>query len=271
MLNQLRIILSGTVVDAVVVAGDLAVPRMAGNAIQEFRSVVGDLPLAVCLGNHDFWLERGEANDSRTLDDIRDRYWVGPCRESDVVLLDRENLELSEAVVVGGYGHFDLGMAVEGLKIDGRLVTREDYLRGGWGRTSWNDFIMIPNCAERVDQESTNEADGLRDRLLIAGRRGPRLVAAMHTIPWMGLNGHPQRQGERDIFHAYSGNTKVGAVLEEHADQIDLVVCGHTHRKVAERPMGGIPLCLNIGTDYGMLRGVVFDTASGSVEWVGCK
>lgn len=47
----------------------------------------------------------------------------------------------------------------------------------------------------------------------------------------------------------YSGNQRVGDVLEEHAARIDLVVCVHTHFLMREQTPAGVPIMLNFGGD----------------------
>jgi len=65
--------------------------------------------------------------------------------------------------------------------------------------------------------------------------------------------------------------TAAVAALERHAAQIDLVACGHTHVKVEERSIAGLPVCLNVGSDYGVMRGVIFDTQRKALDWVGAE
>ena len=56
--------------------------------------------------------------------------------------------------------------------------------------------------------------------------------------------------------------------VEKRAASIDFLMCGHTHMPVSERDICGIP-CLNVGADYGIFRGVIYDTLAKSIRWVG--
>jgi hypothetical protein len=91
---------------------------------------------------------------------------------------------------------------------------------------------------------------------------------AVHTCPWRELNGHPISGGVQDLLNAYSGNSLVGAELAKRAAAIEFLMCGHTHLPVREQKLSGIR-ALNVGTDYGYFRGVIYDTADQSVRWIG--
>ncbi|MFQ3577665.1 MAG: hypothetical protein SNJ52_01465 [Verrucomicrobiia bacterium] len=222
----------------------------------------------IALGNHDFWLDStGHARFSN-LGQVVTRYWREPTRDVGAVLLDMENADLGDLCIVGGYGHFDLGHAEPNLRVSGREVTEDIYLSGGMNGLFWNDFRCIPNCGTRVRAESIEQATGLATRMDQAMAQGKRILAAVHTCPWRELNGHPLRGTALDILSAYSGNSRIGTEIAQRADYVDLVVCGHTHMPVKERNLHGIP-SLNIGTDYGIFRGVIYDTEAKSVRWIG--
>lgn len=252
--------------DAVVVAGDLGSPEAAARHLRALRETVGDLPLAVTLGNHDFWLPEHLHPHFDSLALITERYWAAPARDCGIVLLDAENMTVGDCAVVGAYGHFDLGLAYPGLEVRGRRVTTEDYMSGWAGRFYWNDFEQIPRCAQDLQIEAERQAEGLARRLAHACES--RLVVATHTCPWRELIGHPRRGADLDMLAAYSGNARVGQVLEQFAELIELAVCGHTHHFVEETALRGIR-CLNVGADYGIFRGITYDTTDRSIRWVG--
>ncbi|MFZ4778938.1 MAG: hypothetical protein ACOYM3_26530, partial [Terrimicrobiaceae bacterium] len=196
------------------------------------------------------------------------RFWREPARDLDIVLLDRKNLDLGEIVVAGRYGHFDFGLAEPGLHVGGVEVTEAIYLSGGMDGLFWNDFRFIPNCATGIREEARAQAEGLAGRMDAAIAAGNRLLIATHTCPWRELNGHPLRGDASDILSAYSGNSLVGKEIQKRAASIDLNVSGHTHMQVRERLINGIT-CLNVGADYGQFRGVIYDTDTRLVRWVG--
>ena len=256
--------------NVVVVAGDIGAAGHAARHLTEIRNAVGDRPLAITLGNHDFWLSSiGHAQFSN-LDQVVTRYWREPARDLNIVLLDSENLDLGEIVVVGCYGHFDLGHAEPGLHVGGIEVTEDTYLSGGMDGLFWNDFRYIPNCARGIREEAREQADGIALRMDAAIAAGKSLLIATHTCPWRELNGHPLRGDASDILSAYSGNSLLGRKIESRANHIDFLLCGHTHKRVREQCLHNIR-CLNVGADYGQFRGVVYNTANKIIRWVGEK
>lgn len=252
----------------VVVAGDIGTPAQSARHLVALRNVVGGRLLAITLGNHDFWLDSTGHVQFSNLDQVVTRYWREPARDVGAVLLDRENAVIGDLAIVGGYGHFDLGLAEPNLHVRGRRITEDIYLSGGLNGLFWNDFRSIPNCGTRVRAESSEQAAGIASRMDQAITTGKRLLVAVHTCPWRELNGHPLRRSEEDILSAYSGNSLLGKEIQERSASIDFLMCGHTHMPVRERLIHGI-LCLNVGADYGRFRGVIYDTDSLQLRWVG--
>ncbi len=266
--EQFRLVVASENPDAVVVAGDLATARTAQDYLPVLRKLVGNRPLAFCLGNHDHWMDPDLHAHYPRLSDVREHFWIPQAAQIDAVLLDSQNAEWGEITIVGGYGHFDLGMAVPDLEVEGVRITRENYLSGGIGRLFWNDFAALPNCAANLLEDARHEARAIRERLDAAIASGRRILVATHTCPWAELRGHPLGRGALDMLSAYSGNTLVGKVLEERAASIDLAMCGHTHYLVPERDCQGVR-SFNVGTHYGLFSGVIFDTDSRALKWCG--
>ena len=254
--------------DAVVVAGDIGAPAHSAGHLVALRNVVGERLLAVSLGNHDFWLNSTGHAQFSNLSQVVTRYWREPARDVGAVLLDLENAVLGDFAIVGGYGHFDLGLAEPNLHVRGRRITEDIYLSGGMNGLFWNDFRYIPNCGTRVREEAKEQASGLASRMDAAISAGKHLLVAVHTCPWRELNGHPLRGNESDLLSAYSGNLMLGNEIQKRRASIDLVACGHTHRPVRERLINGIT-CLNVGADYGQFRGVIYDADTRLIRWVG--
>ena len=254
--------------DAVVVAGDIGTPTQSARHLVALRNAVGDRLLAITLGNHDFWLDSTEHTQFSNLSQVVTRYWREPARDVGAVLLDLENAIVGDLAIVGGYGHFDLGLAEPNLHVQGRRITEAIYLSGGMNGLFWNDFRYIPNCGTRVREEAKEQASGLASRMDAAISAGKRLLVAVHTCPWRELNGHPLRGNESDILAAYSGNLMLGNEIKKRGASIDFLACGHTHMRVRERVLHSIT-SLNLGADYGQFRGVVYETDSRKIRWVG--
>ena len=254
--------------DAVVVAGDIGTPTQSARHLVALRNAVGDRLLAITLGNHDFWLDSTEHTQFSNLSQVVTRYWREPARDVGAVLLDLENAIVGDLAIVGGYGHFDLGLAEPNLHVQGRRITEAIYLSGGMNGLFWNDFRYIPNCGTRVREEAKEQASGLASRMDAAISAGKRLLVAVHTCPWRELNGHPLSGDESDILAAYSGNSLLGKEIERRAGHVDFLVCGHTHVPVPDQELHSIR-CLNVGADYGRFRGVMYDADTRQIRWVG--
>jgi predicted phosphodiesterase len=272
MMDRLQEALREEAPDVLVIAGDLMTADKAwhlDDIKEDLDSVGGHFTTAFCLGNHDLWLPPEEHAPHRTFQSIIDRYWTPLAERNGMILLDQKNLDLGTHVLVGGYGHFDLGHAFPGLTIDGKLVTEEHYLKGGWNFSSWNDFRRIPRLKSRYRIEAQLQAEGLARRMDEAIQLGKRLLVATHTLPWQELNGYPYVGGkEEDMFRAYSGNSLLGSEVAARAEHIDYLVCGHTHKHVPESVLHGVR-SINLGGDYGQFRGVIFDTTDLSSRMIG--
>jgi 3',5'-cyclic AMP phosphodiesterase CpdA len=250
--------------DGLVIAGDIAVAGEADTVLRELRRVFPDGPIIVALGNHDFW--GAAAGGCRTLEATVEQFWQGPAQRYQVTLLDQENFQADELVLVGGYGHYDLGFAVPQLRYEGKLVTRDHYLRGRPPIETllrWRDFDWMPP-AGNVLGIAAAQIEAIQARITAAGARPVFLV--LHTPPFEQLLGvpdasllDPENPPIRAFFRAYLGNRAMGEMLRLYADRIAGVVCGHTHRAAGPVDVGGFA-GLNVGSDYGVPRGFMIDT-----------
>ncbi len=66
------------------------------------------------------------------------------------------------------------------------------------------------------------------------------------------------------LWDAFSGNTAIEEVLQQHADRIPFIFSGHTHRDRECRL--GRAVGLNVGGDYHFKRMLVFDWPGGNVQ-----
>jgi Icc-related predicted phosphoesterase len=259
--------------DAFVVAGDLASAQQASDTLQSLRRCFSEGPIAVCLGNHDFWMLDHSRREVASLSGVIDRYWVPAAKSFDIVLLDVENLQLQDVAIVGGYGHYDLGFAFPGLAYDGIPVTEDDYLRGTPSASSvlrWRDFQFMPT-EQRLQEIAREQVEGVRQRLSAAGNA--RTIVVLHTPPFEELLGVPPSStpaatGTPSIyafFRAYLGNRSMGHLLKEAGDNLIAVVCGHTHRTAGPINLGSA-IGINIGSDYGVPKAALFSCDSNRFE-----
>lgn len=259
--------------DALVVAGDLSSAQQAGETLKSLRGSFPGGPIAVCLGNHDFWLLDNSQRERDSLSTIIERYWAPAAKSFDVVLLDERNLHLQDLAIVGGYGHYDLGFAVPGLAYDGIRVTEADYLRGSPSVDSplrWRDFQFMPRELP-PQQIARGQVEAVRKRL--AEVDDARTIVVLHTPPFEELLGVPpfsafpadSKPSIYAFFRAYLGNRSMGILLRRGRDNLVAVVCGHTHRRAGPLYLGSM-IGINIGSDYGAPKGALFSCDSNRFE-----
>ncbi len=268
-LSEIREWLTGYRPDALVVAGDLSTAQNAEATLRNLRACYPTGQMAVCLGNHDFWVENALRRECGSLSDVIDRFWLPAAKAFDVTLLDNENLPLPGITIVGGYGHYDLGFAVPGLAYDGVAVTEEDYVRNGRApghALYWRDFSYLPNGRD-LYQVAADQVAGIRRRL--AEVSNSQVIVALHTPPFEALLGVPSgtqtlEDGNphlRAFFRAYLGNRTMGDLLRTAFDKVVAVVCGHTHRPAGPLHLDGTEtLGINIGADYAVPKAALYRT-----------
>ncbi len=241
--------------DGVIIAGDLSECHLAEESCARLRALFPERPIAVTLGNHDYWI-RDRPLESTTLPRILFEYWEPAARRQGIHLLDLANLDLGPVVVCGAYAHFDLGHAQPGLIWNGKPVTDLHYataLLPGDTKVYWSDMLYMP----RVEGDAAiarRELAGFATRYTAAVAEGKPVLCALHTVPFSSLNGHRDPPGDIGWFRrAYSGNAAIGRWLTAQPVLPALVVCGHTHCPVPLQSIAGMP-CINLGSDYGRLR-----------------
>jgi Icc-related predicted phosphoesterase len=257
--------------DAVLIAGDLAVPAEAKTACSELRRCFPNGPIAVCLGNHDFWVGHSARESCRDLAEVVRRYWMPAVEAQEIVLLDCENGRLDGLTICGGYGHYDLGFSIPDLAFNGARVEQRHYLSGRPPvptRLRWRDFELMPRGSELPDV-AQEQISRMGTRLVEAGA-GP-IIAVVHTPPFESLLGLPPSESlDRSgptiyaFFRAYLGNRGMGQLLERHRRRLLGVVCGHTHRASGPLDLGGY-FGVNVGSDYGRPRACLIDPKEHSV------
>lgn len=259
--------------DVFVVAGDLSSSQQAKDTLRNLRGCFPQGPIAVCLGNHDFWMHDCARKECNSLAEVIDQCWMPAAKSVDITLLDMGNLPLQDITIVGGYGHYDLGFAVPDLAYEGIVVTEEDYLRGSPPSGSalrWRDFQFMPNEGHPRDV-AREQVAGVRRRLREAGNT--RAILVLHTPPLEELLGVPPlsalpRNSPQSIyafFRAYLGNRSMGTLVRESRDNLIAVVCGHTHRRAGPINFGEIA-GINIGSDYGEPRAALYSLDSNRFE-----
>lgn len=258
--------------EALVVAGDLSSASKAEEVFAALRTCFPEGTIAVCLGNHDFWLHDSVRSDFNSLEEVIASFWEPAAELFEVTLLDVTNCRLGKLSLIGGYGHYDLGFSVPNLQYDGVYVNERHYLSGKPPFDTpmqWRDFQLMP---ERLDlaEVASKQVERMRTRLLANSEEA--VIAVLHTPPYEELLGTPPLTPfTRDytaspyaFFRAYLGNRAMGELLDTFKDRLQAVVCGHTHRMAGPMDLGGI-VGVNVGSDYGDAKAVLYD--SGQDRW----
>ena len=264
VLSRLRDWITAHRPDGLVIAGDLSVSPQAAQSLRYLRDIFPNGPIALTLGNHDFWLEPG--NGCHSLAEVIDRCWKPAADQFAISLLDLENLPLGEITLVGAYGHYDLGFRCPDLRYQGALVTREDYLGGKPPIPTllrWRDFFRMPRNLD-LESVAQEQVRNLQVRLRSVAEK--RALVIVHTPPFAALLGIPdigtvnlEAPSVYTFFRAYLGNEQMGTMLRQEKDRIVGVVCGHTHREVSPKDLDDF-FGVNIGSDYGEPSAYLFET-----------
>jgi predicted MPP superfamily phosphohydrolase len=248
--------------DLLVVVGDLAEASCAGETCKLLRKIARDKPVAIVLGNHDYWLGPKTRRKYENIEEVEERYWIPATKDYGIHFLQRENLAISEnQVLVGSYGHYDLGFANPNLKINGQEVTEKDYLRGtledGDLIGGWNDMVHIP-CKRGLHEEARRQVDLLKSRVDQAG--GRKILLAIHTPPFQELF-HPvdEKLWVEQFYLAYAGSRQMGEFIRSKSERFEFIVCGHKGKRVGPIEVSGIK-GINIGSRYGEPCSFVYDT-----------
>jgi 3',5'-cyclic AMP phosphodiesterase CpdA len=267
VLSRLREWIKAYRPEGLVIAGDLAVAPEAPDAFRCLRDIFPNDPIAITLGNHDFWSEPGRGY--RSLSEVIERCWAPAADAFSIHLLDLGNLHLSEIALVGAYGHYDLGFRYPNLRYDGAAVTTEHYLMGRPPiptRLRWRDFSRMPPDLDlaSVAREQVRALEAKLRKVI-----GKQALVVLHTPPFAALLGIPDISAVKTempsvyaFFRAYLGNEQMGPLLQQEKKRILGVVCGHTHREVTPIDLGEF-FGLNIGSDYGEPAAYLFETETG--------
>jgi 3',5'-cyclic AMP phosphodiesterase CpdA len=264
VLSRLREWIRAYQPEGLVIAGDLAVAPEALNASRYLRDIFPNGPIALTLGNHDFWSQPGAGY--RSLTEVIERHWAPAADQFAIHLLDLDNLPLGEITLVGAYGHYDLGFRYPNLRYDGALVTREHYLAGRPPiptRLRWRDFSRMPRDLD-LASVAQEQVRGLEVKLRMV--TGKQAFVVLHTPPFAALLGIPdisaistEAPSVYAFFRAYLGNEQMGALLRQEKERIVGVACGHTHREAGPVDLGDF-FGFNIGSDYGEPAAYLFET-----------
>ncbi len=234
--------------DVLVLAGDVG----SGDNFAACLSRFASLPGTKCLvpGNHDLWVPHETAEDSLT------RYQAtlpAISRQYGFHYLDQGPLYFpqEDLALVGSINWYDYTWALERLRSafpgeEHRLQTK----RFSRGRHNDANFVRWPLDDVRFTAQVVRVFE---QQLTEALQRVSRVMVITHHPPLLGMS-FPRETDDLDawLWEAFGGNQAMQQLLNEHADRIALVFCGHTHR--ARECRVGTMAGYNIGGDYDFKR-----------------
>jgi predicted phosphohydrolase len=248
--------------DLLILAGDIG----AGDDFARCLDLFAPLPCLKALvpGNHDIWV----TSSDRRGDSYRVYQQLLPkiAGENGFHYLDSAPLLLSEfnLAVAGSINWYDYSWSIDALKE--ATPDWEDWLRTKRflrGRHNDANYVRWPF----TDAGFTNVVvDSLMAHVDEALEQMDQVVVVTHHPPFRALNYPAPEPLELDdlLWRAYSGNTRLEAVLEQRADRIPFAFCGHTHR-AREGGLAGIH-GFNIGGDYHFKRLLELDWPAGTIR-----
>ncbi|HEX4460510.1 MAG TPA: metallophosphoesterase [Polyangia bacterium] len=227
-------------VDVFIVAGDVT------HDLDTLEAALAQLgkaaPRTVFVpGNHDIWCRAdrpGPTSRDKYERDIPER-----CARAGVAALHAAPVDIGGVVFCGTTGWYDYSLRSK--ELDGTF-SREDYVRGAWGRLRWNDKLRVTwpdDAGGRLDDLAIcdNMVRALERQLDDAGAR-PTVVVT-HHLPLAALvtsRGEPPW----DFINGFMGSERLGAAMQR-AGNVRFGAAGHTHfrkRAVAVGPRGEFPV-----------------------------
>jgi putative phosphoesterase len=221
-------------VDVLIVAGDLT------HDLDTLEAALAQLgkaaPRVVFVpGNHDLWCA-AQGPNSR---DKYEREIPARCARAGVVSLGAAPVEIDGVVFCGTTGWYDYSLRAKELD---STFSREDYVRGSWGRLRWNDKLRVTwpdDDGQKLDDVGICDrmVGDLTRQLAEAGTR-PTVVVT-HHLPLPELvtsRGEPPW----DFINGFMGSDRLGAAMQR-AGNVRFGGCGHTHfrkRAVVVGPAG---------------------------------
>lgn len=248
--------------DLILLGGDVG----AGEDFARCLAMFADLPgqKALVPGNHDVWVRSfDQRGDSKTL---YEEYLPTVCQKYGFHYLDDAPLLLPEhdLAIVGLMNWYDYSWNHEELKqrlpdwaerLETKRFPRGQHNDANFVKWPWSDPEFTTIQVERLTRH-------LADALAACSNA----CVLMHHPPLRGLL-YPAPEPfsvESLMWRAFSGNTRVEAILTDHADRLAAIWCGHTHYAI--QTAIGKTTAYNIGGDYHFKRLHTFHWPSRMVE-----
>ena len=220
-LNHLKELAEKENPDVIVISGDVYDYRGI-NPFEEFASF--NKPVIFCLGNHEF--------AARSIKNTLSYYRL--CNIFDnVKCLDIEGyVDVNGVRFVGNVLWYD-GSLSNRDDIESKLKTIDN---------TWLDCTIVNFDAKKANIDCIKQ---IKDSL--SGYTG-KSVLVTHCVPYWKLNRWSFTTPD-GVYNIYSG---VKDLFSSHDINVDVAICGHTHRKekLEYTQNGKYIRCYNIGNDY---------------------
>ncbi|MFO0969988.1 MAG: metallophosphoesterase [Gemmataceae bacterium] len=250
--------------DLLLLGGDQGTADNFNGCLDLFANL--SCPKALVPGNHDIWVEDGDARGDSL--HVYNSHLPAVCKEHGFHYLDHGPLVRVDAglAIVGSINWYDYSWSLDKLKAatpdwDYRLRTMQ-FTRG---RHNDRRFVQWP----LDDVGFTRRVVGaFAQHLETALAQAEHALVLTHHPAFYGLNFPRDTDGPLSLdallWDAFSGNRDMEDLLTRHAERIAAAFCGHTHRQ-RENHLGPIA-GYNIGGDYHFKRLLLYGWPGGAVE-----
>jgi 3',5'-cyclic AMP phosphodiesterase CpdA len=246
-----------------ILAGDVGAGDDFDRCLELFERLPGRK--ALVPGNHDIWVRTEDPRGDSL--DVYDRHLPRVARDHGFTYLDHEPILIPESdlALVGSINWYDYTWDNDLLRATAPLDWQERLRTKRFIRGMHNDanYVRWPltdlTFTDRVVSKLTADLDAALAQVGSA-------IVAVHHPPLRGLLYPAEEPPTLDalLWRAFSGNTRLEAVLAARSRRIPFVFCGHTHtaRACQVESMRGY----NVGSDYHFKRLIWLDWPSGEVR-----
>jgi predicted phosphohydrolase len=247
--------------DLLILAGDIGAGADFGPCLDLFGELIC---LKVALpGNHDVWTTSTDTRgDSER---VYRELLPAMCAERGFHYLDHGPLVLPDydLAIVGGMNWYDYSWAVDELR-EKHAGEEWRFQKKVFSRGKHNDvnYVRWKYTDESFTQETLARLITDFDEAL---SKVSSLIVVAHHPPIQALNypSEPPRDLDTILWRGFSGNSGWEQAIQERADRIRYLFCGHTHFAVDTEWMG--IRAHNIGGDYHFKRLLTLDWPNGEL------
>ncbi len=178
-------------------------------------------PLAVCMGNHDYWVSRNQFNhDTDSLGQRED--FIKLCREFGFHCLDEREFVQDGTAFVGGSMWYDFSFRPQGVSEELAALKQTDSGR-------WNDLVFV-----KMPYDDKRFLEMELERLEVQLKRvkgHETIVSGTHFLPFRECVTSTGQFGW-DYFNAFMGSARIGELIARYG--VKHALYGHSHSEEVE-------------------------------------